>query len=261
MLALLIVLAVPFLWKMLMSSEDVDVDVPLGGTVRGIRIIRRVPEDEVIAEFLKSDFDNAAFEDYQASLRELVMKPRLDDAGENAKRRALLFIRHLPLWRELPKGTEWFEVEVRPADLNQIRVFPRAVWRKLARGNFAITEVGERIRSYRGHDVTVRAFLSKIASLRDWLSRDTLPGAVLLIGLNESEPFTILDGNHRLVAATLSSPETMQKLRFLCGLSPRMTECCWYETNFATLCRYGANRLTNLVHDAEAELERLLQNS
>ena len=93
-------------------------------SAQGIRTIRRVSEDEVIAEFLKSDFENAAFEEYQESLRELVMKPRLDDAGENAKRRALLFIRHFPLWRELPRGTEWFEVEVRPADLGQIRVFP-----------------------------------------------------------------------------------------------------------------------------------------
>ena len=261
MLALLIVLAVPFLWKILVRLEDVDADVSPLTTVRRIRILRRVSEDEVIAEFLKSDFEHVAFEDYQESLRDLVMQPHLEDAGENAKRRALLFIRHLPLWRELPKGTEWFEVEVRPTDLAQIRVFPRALWRKLAHGNFAITEVGERIRTYRGHDVAVKAFLSKIASLRDWISRDTPPGAVLLIGLNESEPFTILDGNHRLVAATLTSPEAMQKLRFLCGLSPRMTECCWYETNFATLCRYGANRLANLVYDAEAELERLLQSS
>ena len=257
MLALLIVLAVPFLWKMLLGSED----APGAPSAQGIRTIRRVSEDEVIAEFLKSDFENAAFEEYQESLRELVMKPCLDDAGENAKRRALLFIRHLPLWRELPRGTEWFEVEVRPADLGQIRVFPRAVWRKLARGNFAITAVVERIRTYRGRDISVRAFLRKISSLRDWLSKNTEPGAVLLIGLNESEPFTILDGNHRLVAATLTSPATMQKLRFLCGMSPRMTECCWYETNFLTLCRYGANRLTNLVRDPEAELERLLQNS
>jgi O-antigen/teichoic acid export membrane protein len=256
MTVLLIVLAVPFLWKTLMHSEDV-LSAP---TSRGIRIIRRVSEEEVIAEFLKSDFENAAFEDYQESLRELVMKPRLDDDGENAKRRALLFIRHLPLWRELPTGTEWFEVEIRPADLGQVRVFPRAVWRKLARGNFTITAVAERIRTYRGRDISVRAFLSKIASLRDWLGQDTPPGSVLLIGLNESEPFTILDGNHRLVAAILTAPEAMQKLRFLCGLSPRMTECCWYETNLATLCRYGANRLTNLVHDAEAELERLLQS-
>jgi O-antigen/teichoic acid export membrane protein len=259
MLVLLFVLAVPFLWKTLMSSEDVD--IPLATAARGIRVIRRVSEDEVIAEFLKSDFENAAFEDYQDSLRELVTKPRLDDPSENAKRRALLFIRHFPLWRELPKGTEWYEVEIKPSDLDQIRVFPRALWRKLARGNFTLTAVIERIRAYRGHDLAVKTFLAKIASLREWLHQDNAEGAVLLIGLNESEPLTILDGNHRLVAASMSSPEAMRKLRFMCGLSPRMTECCWYETNFSTLCRYGANRLTNLVHDAEAELERLLQSS
>ena len=258
MLALLIVLAVPFLWRTLISPEDVHIQL----SARRIRIIRRVSEDEVVAEFLKSDFENVAFEDYQESLRELVMNPHFEDAGENAKRRALLFIRHLPLWRELPRGTEWFEVEIRPADLGQIRVFPRAMWRKLARGNFALTEVAERIRAYRGHDIAVTAFLSKIAALRDWLGRDAkAPGAVLLIGLNESEPLTVLDGNHRLVAATLTSAAAMQKLRFLCGLSPKMTECCWYETNLATLCRYGANRLTNLIHDPQAELDRLLQSS
>jgi O-antigen/teichoic acid export membrane protein len=258
MLALLIVLAVPFLWRTLISPEDLHIQP----SARRIRIIRRVSEDEVVAEFLKSDFENVAFEDYQESLRELVMNPRLEDAGENAKRRALLFIRHLPLWRELPRGTEWFEVEIRPADLGQIRVFPRAMWRKLARGNFALTEVAERIRAYRGHDIAVTAFLAKIAALRDWLGRDAkAPGAVLLIGLNESEPLTVLDGNHRLVAATLTSAAAMQKLRFLCGLSPKMTECCWYETNLATLCRYGANRLTNLIHDPQAELDRLLQSS
>jgi len=260
MLALLFVLAVPFLWKTLMNSEE-DVAIPAAAAAQGIRIIRRVSEDEVIAEFLKSDFESSAFEDYQESLRDLVVRPRFDDPAENAKRRALLFIRHLPLWRELPRNTEWYEVEIKPADLDQIRVFPRALWRKLARGNFTLTAVIERIRAYRGHDVAVKTFLAKIASLREWLGQDHAEGAVLLIGLNESEPLTILDGNHRLVAASMSPPESMQKLRFLCGLSPRMAECCWYETNFSTLCRYGANRLTNLVHDPEAELERLLQSS
>ena len=75
MLVLLFVLAVPFLWKTLVSSEDVDVAFGMSG--RGIRVIRRVSEDEVIAEFLKSDFESAVFEDYQDSLRELVTKPHL----------------------------------------------------------------------------------------------------------------------------------------------------------------------------------------
>jgi len=90
---------------------------------------------------------------------------------------------------------------------------------------------------------------------------DIDPGAVLLIGLSESESLTILDGNHRLVAATLTSPESLHKFRFLCGLSPRMTECCWYRTNVATLFRYGTNLITQAIHDPEAELARLLQRS
>lgn len=257
MVVLLIVVAVPFLLNVLIGAENVQNVV----ASRGIRVIRRASEEEVIAEFLKSDFNNPAFEEYQESLRGLVMTPHLDDARENATRRALLFIRHLSLWRELPPGTEWFEVHVRAADLGQIRVFPRAQWRKLARGNFTITAVAERIRTLRSRDAAERAFLSKIASLRDWLCQDTDPSAVLLIGLNESEPLTILDGNHRLVAAMLTSPETVQRVRFFCGLSPRMTECCWYETNVATLFRYGTNLLRHLVHDPEADLARLLEGS
>jgi hypothetical protein len=223
-----------------------------------VRIIRRASEDEVIAQFLKSDFSNSAFEEYHETLRGLVVNPRIDDAYENAKRRALLFIRHFALWKELPDGTEWFEVEIGMADLPQIRVFPRAQWRKLARGNFGIESVTEWLRTFRGHDVGDKTFLAKIAAVSDQLRQDTDPGAVLLIGLSESEPFTILDGNHRLVAAILTSPETVSKFRFFCGLSPRMTECCWYRTNVATLFRYGTNLLTHVVHDPEAELARLL---
>jgi hypothetical protein len=84
---------------------------------------------------------------------------------------------------------------------------------------------------------------------------------VILIGRNANEPFTILDGNHRLVAAMLTSPATVQRLRFVCGLSPRMMECCWYETNVATLFRYGTHRLAHSIYDPAAEFARLLQRS
>ncbi len=254
MVILLMVVAVPFLLDSLTGAKNVqEVALP-----QAIRILRRVSEDEVIAEFLKSDFDNSAFDEYQEALRGLVRTPNLEGAGENAKRRALLFIRHFALWKELPEGTEWFEVEVQAANLSQIRVFPRAQWRKLARGNFTVTAVAERLRTFRSHNLVEDAFLSKITALSSWPGKDTDPGAVLLIGLNETQPLTILDGNHRLVAAILTSPETAPRFRFFCGLSPRMTECCWYRTNVATLFRYGSNRLTHVVHNPVAELARLL---
>lgn len=267
MIALLIVVAVPFLRTTLASEQTRP-----GGTAQpSIRLIRRVSEDYVIAEFLKSDFSNSAFENYQEAFRGLVAEPRLDDADENAKRRALLFIRHLALWSELPQGTEWFEVEVAPADLSQIRVFPRAQWRKIARGNFAVPAVIERLQTFASDVEAVHpagfltgfltAFLNKLASIREWLREGADPGAVLLIGLNQSEPLTILDGNHRLIAALTISPGNVRRFRFLCGLSPRMTECCWYRTNPATLFRYGTNLLRQSSHHPEAHLARLLQDS
>ena len=253
---LFVVVAVPFLMNLQRKAKDSQITA---GS-QSIRIIRRVSEAEVIAEFLKNDFNKPDFEAYQGLLHGLVTRPDLDDAAENAKRRALLFVRYLSLWSELPKGTEWFEVDV-PSDLGQIRVFPRARWRKLARGNFTVPIIVERIRMFDRNNVVDDAFLTKIAALRDWLRLDIDPGAVLLIGLSETEPLTILDGNHRLVAATLTSPESLHRFRFLCGLSPKMTECCWYRTNVATLFRYGTNLLTHAVHDPEAELARLLQRS
>jgi len=254
MCALLICVALPFMANSLSSPKG----FLSSGTFQPARLIRRVSEDDVIVEFLRSDFHSTAFRDYHESLQEIVKNPNLDDPIENAKRRALLFLRHLALWKEIPPDTEWYEMEVDEANLSQVRVFPRAQWRKLADGNFAINEIASAMRTRR-HLVDAE-FLGKIASIGEKF-HDEDPGfsAVLLIGVTEREPLTILDGNHRLVASILASPSELKKVRFLCGLSPHMTDCCWYNTNFVTLFKYAKNVLANVVRNPESELARLLQ--
>jgi hypothetical protein len=249
--------AVPFLFNSLTNPET----LPLAGSGRPVRLIRRMAEDEVIAEFLKSDFQSPAFHEYHETLSGIVANPDLDSADQNAKRRALLFIRHLALWKELPADTEWYEVEVGENDLDNIRVFPRAQWRRLAKGNFAVTEVAVRLETRR-HFLDA-PFVAKIDAIGDQLHQEITDagfGAVILIGVNESEPLTVLDGNHRLVASMLSGPRSMEKLKFVCGLSPHMRECCWYNTNLGTLFHYGRNMLAHATRNPEAELARLLES-
>ncbi len=255
MVALLISVALPFLFDLL-TNED-ELTRPEG--CRSVRLIRHVSENEVIAEFLKSDFYSPPFRNYQESLGAIVNNPNLDDAYENAARRALLFIRHFALWKELPTGTKWYEVDINEAGLNQIRQFPRAQWRKLARGNFSITEIAESWHT-RQHLVDAQ-FLSKIAAIGNELDReDPNFGPIILIGLDENNPLTVLDGNHRMAAAMLATPDNLKKLRFLCGLSPKMRSCCWYSTNLVTLFRYGRNALGRALRNHEAELAYILQN-
>jgi hypothetical protein len=253
MVVLLVVVAIPFLVNAMRDSQALN-----RTGFRPMRLIRRISEDDVIAEFLKSDFENEAYSDYHQTLREMVYEPDLGDQSEDAKRRALLFLRHRSLWKELPEDTEWYEAEVTTEDLKQIQVFPRAHWRKIARGNFSIVKVVERIRSWEREKQTT--FVEKITNIRQGLlQRESNRGSVLLIGLNEMEPMTILDGNHRLVAAVLEGK--VDRLRFVCGLSPGMTRCCWYRTNLVNLVGYGSNLLRHVVHRPGADLERLCETS
>jgi hypothetical protein len=99
---------------------------------------------------------------------------------------------------------------------------------------------------------------SKIQLLRYRLQRDSVNSAVLLIGVDEEQPLTILEGNHRLAAAMLVSPHLVHTgFRIICGLSPHMYESCWYDTNIPTLWTYLKNRLRNVV-DKEADIDRAL---
>ncbi|MFY9559347.1 MAG: oligosaccharide flippase family protein [Terriglobales bacterium] len=258
MVFLLLCVAIPFVVSWAKRHGDPELASP-----GFIRLRRRASEDEVIAEFLKNDFRCPEFQEYQEAVARLVTAPALQNADENKVRRALLFVRHGALWRELPEGTEWFEAEIRSADLHRIRVFPRAHWRKLAVGDFGITQVAQRIVDERYRDRIPEAFRAKIEDLQDHLQEDgtAVAGAVLLIGLSESGPFTILDGNHRLLAAMLATPEAVDRFRFFCGLSPKMAQCCWYQTNVATLLRYARNMVRHFVHDPEQDLVRLLQRA
>jgi hypothetical protein len=226
--------------------------------MEGRRMIlkRRIIEVEVIAEFLKNEFYQKEYDRDREEFEHIVLDPDLADEAQNAVRRALLYRRRGHMWRELPKDTKWHEVEISPEDLKRIRVFPRAHWRKISHGSFLLSEIVKRIREC-AITKSDPAF-SKIQLLRYRLQRDSVHSSVLLIGVDEEQPLTILEGNHRLAAAMLVSPQLVHSgFRVLCGLSPHMYESCWYDSNIPNLWNYLKNRLNNLV-DKEADVQRTL---
>jgi len=220
---------------------------------------RRITEAEVIAEFLKNEFYQKEYDRDREEFEELVLDPDLTDETQNAVRRALLYRRRGHMWRELPKDTQWHEVEIGAEDLRRIRVFPRAHWRRISDGSFLLSEIVKRIREC--SIIKSDPAFSKIQLLRYRLQRDSVHSSVLLIGVDEEQPLTILEGNHRLAAAMLVSPQLVHSgFRVLCGLSPHMYESCWYDTNIPNLWNYVKNRLNNLV-DKEADVQRTIADT
>jgi O-antigen/teichoic acid export membrane protein len=222
--------------------------------------IRPVPENEVISEFLRSEFFQPEFDPYREHFRQIVEHPNLENRRENELRRALLFLRRGRLWRELPSDTEWWQVDLEPADFARIRVFPRNHWRGLAKENFYLAEMIDEIRQRVEAEPSDR-FAKKLSSLREEFTQSSTKrsSSVLLIGIDETGPLTIIEGNHRMAAASLISPgDVSRHFQFLVGYSPRMTECCWYQTDLSTLIRYARHFATYFLDDHKVVIQRAL---
>jgi len=238
MVALVLIVSIPFLRARPADSLAADEEIPTA-----LRKIRRVSENQVIAEFLQSEFYQEEFARVRERFTTLVSEPDFTDENANNLRKALLYQRRGRLWRELPQDTEWWEVELAPEDLGRVRVFARNQWLRYGAPTFSLMETVEKVRGRivsRSRD----SFIQKLRSLSLELMQDTSYSSIILISINEFTPLTIIEGNHRMTAAGLVSPGTLhRRFRFICGLSSRMAECCWYRTDASTLWRYLINTI------------------
>jgi hypothetical protein len=243
----------------LLQGKD-ESELPLEAS-EPLRRLRRVAEEEIVAEFLRSEFYHPEFDPYRLKFNHLVEHCDLEDAHENFLRRTLLFRRRGGLWRELVAGTEWWEVELTARDLGRLRSFPRNEWRRYAGPNFYLAEMIGRIQAAlaRGrHD----RFLKKIAEISSDLRESRVPNAVLLIGVDEHRPLTIIEGNHRMAAAMLTMPESAhRRFRFYCGLSPNMDLCCWHNTDLRSLTRYARHNLRYMFSYGDFFIRRRLRKN
>jgi O-antigen/teichoic acid export membrane protein len=248
MMVLLLMVSVPFLRT---SRRAALVRKPGDdkSSSRGIQKIRRVDENEVVAEFLRGEFYQDEFRQYRKRFASLVSRPDLASEQENALRRALLFRRRGRLWRELPADTEWWEVELGGEEILRTRVFPRNQWLRYGAPGFLLADTVGRIRS-RILSGSNDPFVEKLRSLGSEMETSCERSSVILITLSETTPLTIIEGNHRMTAAGLVSLERLNRhFRFLCGFSAHMAECCWYQTDVSTLWRYAKNTLAYYLRD------------
>ncbi|HUA14212.1 MAG TPA: oligosaccharide flippase family protein [Verrucomicrobiae bacterium] len=252
MLILLIMVALPLLKREVQQNRE--------PSYPSLQVVRTLSEQEVILNFLQSEFHHPEFAEYQ-EFRRLVSHPDLESGRENALRRALLFLRRGAMWRELPEDTRWFHVRLTQQDLDRVRFFPRAQWRRVAQGSFYLNDMVECLRDHQRNGPSEDAFFRKLGRLSNSVSDHLLNPTVLLIGVDDRGPLTILDGNHRIAAAMLAQPPAaLDSFRFICGLSPEMNRCCWYRTNVNTLSRYLTNLLRHVFHDPESEIGRFQES-
>lgn len=208
-----------------------------------MRRLRAVSEAEVIAEFLRKEFYNPEYHRDRDSYEEIVLQPDLTDEVECHLRRNLLYRRRRQLWRELPSDTTWWEVELEQQDLAKLDIFPRGRLAGLSGGRLSLPAFAEHIRENRWRSKYSNE-VTKIQSLRYEIAQYDTRSSAILIGVSEHDSLSIFEGNHRIIAAYMVSPEkVLQNFRYFCGFSAHMSKCVWYRNSATNLWRYLQRRI------------------
>lgn len=213
-----------------------------------IKRIRRVSEEEVIAIFLRGEFHYPEFDRDRERFAAVVNDLARSGRGEADARRSLLFRRRGHVWRELPNDTQWWEVEVEAEDVRRMNVFTRRHWKRMDPKDHSVPTFAAGMRSPRVSRIpAVEA--AKIFSLQERISEGCAGNdTILLVGIEEQQPTTILEGNKRVIAAYLADPGSVaSRLRFLLGMSPDMSKCISYEHTSANFRNYLWHRLTYAI--------------
>lgn len=235
--------------------------------------VRQVSENEVVAEFLRNEFHHNNFDHDRERFARFVETPDLKDDRENAVRRALFYRRRGHMWNQIPQDTKWWEVRLEPCDLERLDVFARTHWRKIGGSSCRLAHVVEQMRTKDfsktyvvGGTAHGGVEISKVGDVVDGIksfSKDVAAGndqsAAVLIGVDDHQPVTILEGNHRFAAALLASPDHLfRQFKVYYGESPEMVRSCWYGApTTANMARYAWNRLKHFGNH-EADIQRLL---
>jgi hypothetical protein len=235
--------------------------------------LRHISEAEVIAAFLRNEFHHHNFDEDRERFTAIVENGNLADERENALRRALFYRRRGHMWNQIPRDTQWFEVRLEPRDLDRLDVFARTHWRKIGGRSCRLVHVVEQMRTrdfsrtyvvggtaHGGVEVSrVGDVVRGVKEFSQRLARSQDDSAAVLIGIDETRPVTILEGNHRFAAALLAGPDLLfHQFRIYYGQSAAMAHCCWYGApTMANMARYAWNRVRHLGN-READIERLL---
>jgi hypothetical protein len=139
--------------------------------------------------------------------RHLVESADLSDAAKNERRRHLLYRLREPLMRRVPTDTAWYEVRyLEDRHLAELLVIGRCGWDAAVDRN-ELPKVAKR----------------RPTELQTPPSRWSEP---ILWGHDRNGPFTILEGNNRLVAYAGTSAPRLIEIPVYVGLSP--SRCIWH---------------------------------
>jgi hypothetical protein len=196
-----------------------------------MRLLTSISEDEMIAVFLRAELDSGRYGEKLRSFlardryeREVLRRPDLDDADENAYRRQLLdehraYERREGLFFGFPSEVEWSRAALTRDEVLDILFIDWDWWLRVTGGSPRPRDAARRIRAGEVPGVSAEEHQHLVQAAQPELIAVTTPAF---------SPVVLVEGHVRLTAYALFPDALPSELEILLGVSGEMTGWCLF---------------------------------
>jgi hypothetical protein len=192
-----------------------------------MRLLHPITEDEMIATFLRAEFDSHRYGDKLRVLlardgrsEDVLRRPDLDDVDANAYRRRLLdehreYVRREGMFGGFPGRLEWFRATLDRDEVLEIRYINWDWWLELSGGSRRPRDAAGRIRAGLILGATAAGHEPLAAALQSGLP----PPELIAVATRALAPLVLIEGHVRLTAYALFPDYLPRSLEIVLGVS------------------------------------------
>lgn len=205
-----------------------------------MRLLRPVGEDEVIALFLRGELGSSRFRETLAGKlardgrdEAVLLRPDLEEAGENDYRRGLLdehrgYEERIGLFLDFPAQVDWFRAELEPDEVLDILFIDWSWWLMLSDGSRQPRDAARKIHAGDLDGILADVTAEEHEPLAAALRANPRPPELIAATTPALAPLVLVDGHFRLTAYALFPEYLGPTLEILLGVSEDMAGWCQF---------------------------------
>lgn len=196
-----------------------------------MKILKHITENEVIAEFLKSEMKSKRFGRrivgaLKNKSKRIITNPNLENKKDNQFRRNLFgkvrgFGGNKDLFENFPLDIKWFRAIITKQELKKVKYIDYSYWNEISNKtrlpSEAIKNVKDDVKIFNVGNEGFWEILSEVKKGK------RLP-YMILVAKNRKSQLVVLEGHARLTAYFLEPKVMPQKLEVIIGYSEKITD-------------------------------------
>lgn len=193
-----------------------------------MKILKKISENEMIAEFLKGEIKSKRFgKDITGALekekksKNIIIGPNLNNKRENTFRKKLLFKVRKEFFEGFPADIRWYEAIIQKQELKKVKYIDFSYWNKLSDETRLPIRAAKNVKAgIKIFDVSNKGFFE----IQSEIKKGKKMPLMIFIAQNKKSQIVILEGHARLTAYFLNEKYIPKEMKIIIGYSGKLTE-------------------------------------